>query len=90
MKLWMLIMIGWYIYRALVPKIYKTVEPNRPTVGTEINTTEHTTLVTYSSARAHNTDSHKRPLEIAQPKKKGIFTSKFISDNTQETQYIEI
>lgn len=90
MKLWMLIMLGYGIYRFFVAEESKTpIEiKSRPR---KQKGQEHTTLVTYYRPRGGERASRPKQLAEVTPKRdRGMFSKHFINNNTEEANYVEV
>jgi hypothetical protein len=90
MKLWMLIMLGYGIYRLFVAEESKTpIEiKSRPR---KQKGQEHTTLVTYYRPRGGaRVDRPKQLTEVTPKRDRGMFSKHFINNNTQEADYVEV
>lgn len=91
MKLWMIIMVGWFIYKAFKPT--EEAQP-QPQTRKKKAPKEHTMLPTYyvpaGNAPRRRTEKHLRIAEKATVKQKGMFPEQFINNNTTETDYEEV
>jgi len=93
MKLWMLIMLGYGIYR-----LFATTELMTPI---EIKSKqrkprkqkgqEHTMSLTYYRPRGGARVSRPKQLAEVNPKRdRGMFSKHFINNNTEEADYVEV
>ena len=92
MKLWMLIMLGYGIYR-----LFATTETmslieikSKPRKPRKQKTQEHTMLVTYSRPRGERVSRPKQLTEVNPKRDRGMFSKNFINNNTQEADYVEV
>jgi len=100
MKLWMIIMVGWFIYKAFKPTEEAQPQPQTikkkasPQTRKKKAPKEHTMLPTYyvpaGNAPRRRTEKHLRIAEKATVKQKGMFPEQFINNNTTETDYEEV
>lgn len=94
MKLWMIIMVGWVIYKAFYPD--QEVIPQTQPQQTKKRKTrkKHTMLLTYyvpaSPTTRRRIEKHPRISEKATVRQKGMFPEHFIINNTTETDYEEV
>ena len=93
MKLWMLIMLGYGLYRMFATEESTTpiTIKSRQSKPRTQRAQEHTTLVTYSRPRGGGRVHRPKQLAEVNPRRdRGIFSRHFINNNTQETDYVEL
>jgi hypothetical protein len=93
MKLWMFIMVGWFIYRIFNPKQEIITEPQLK-AKKKRRAKKHSMLPTYyvpaTPTTRKRTEKHLRLAEKASVRQKGMFPEQFINNNTTETDYEEV